>query len=556
MQAARLGYNLPVFMTTEHLPPSEPEVDHLPDLEETADMERIAKAAGIVAVGNITSRILGLVRDTVKSYFFGATGLVSAFDLATKVPMMFFDLLVGGMVSSALVPVFSEYSKPENRKELWRVASFLLSIGVIALTVLVLLGELLAPQIAYIIGGGLNEETLKLTTQLLRITLPAIVFLNLAGVLSALLYALKRFTLPAFNSAIFNLGIVIATFALAPSFGIHAMAIGLLTGAVLQVVLQLPGLRDAKLVPVFDWRHPALRRIARLYWPILLGLVVDIVSRTLSYRLATGTGDQSVAWMGYATTLMQFPLGLTSTAVAVAILPTLSQQAADSLKTEDNQEFLSTLAQGVRMVLVLIIPATFGMFVLAGPIVTLIFEHGAFTPESTLMTTLVLRLYLVGVIAAAVDLLFVNAFYARQQAWTPALVGLIGVFVYLAVALTPLLRREMLLTDLMIANAVQLWFHMLMMWYLLHRAVGSLRGHALTSTTFKALGASIVMAGVAWLAWQGVQQLPLPDNIISEALQVAIPGAVGALTYFFLANLLKISEVNQIVEIVQRKLKR
>ncbi len=555
MQDQRLGYNLPVFMTTKQQTPDGHIVDTVPDRLETAEMQRTARAAGIIAFGNITSRVLGLVRDTVKSSFFGATGLVSAFDLATKVPMMFFDLLVGGMVSSALVPVFSEYSKPENRDELWRVASFLLSIGVIALTLLTLIGEIFAPQIAYIIGGGLNEETLQLTTQLLRITLPAIVFLNVAGILSALLYALKRFTLPAFNSAIFNLGIVIATFAFARSMGIHAMAIGLLSGAILQVILQLPGLRDAKLIPVFDWRHPALRNIARLYWPILLGLIVDIVSRTLSYRLATETGDQSVAWMGYATTLMQFPLGLTSTAVAVAILPTLSQQAADSVTTKNNTAFLSTLAQGIRLVLVLIIPATFGMFLLANPIIKLIFEHGNFTPESTLWTTIVLRYYLIGVIAAAVDLLFVNAFYARQQAWTPALVGLVGVFVYLIVAFGPSFYRGMQLTDLMIANAVQLTFHTIVMWVLLHREVGSLRGHHLTSTTAKAVGASMVMVVVAWLTWQAVLQLPI-TGFLSEALQVMVPGATGALAYFFLANFLKISEVNQIVEIVQRKLKR
>jgi putative peptidoglycan lipid II flippase len=518
-------------------------------------MAGVARAAGIVAVANIVSRVLGMLRDQVKSYYFGASSQVSAFDLATKVTVMFYDLLAGGMVSSALVPVFSEYAQPARRRELWQVASFLLTLTVVVLAIFTILGELFASQIAWLIGGGQSPEALALTTQLLRITLPAMLFLNLAGILSGLLYALKRFTLPAFNSSIFNLSIVLVTIIFAKRWGVYALAVGLLLGALAQVLLQLPALRDSQLRPLLDWKHPALQKIARLYLPIAVGLVVDLVSRTLSYRLATETGPNSVAWMGYATTLMQFPLGLTSTAVAVAILPTLSRQAQEIRSHGNHNEFLATLAQGIRLVLVLIIPATVGLFVLAKPIIVLIFEHGEFTRASTDMTAFVLHLYLLGVIWAAVDLLLVNAFYAQQDAWTPAMVGLVCVAIYLAVALLPALLRPLQLQDLMIANAVQLTCHTIIMAWLLQRRVGGLGGHGLTSLTAKALIASLAMGLLSGWVYRWVGGVAL-GGILGEVVQVAIPGALGAVCYFALLWLLRVPEVGQLVGMVQRKLGR
>lgn len=518
-----------------------------------AEMAGIARAATIIAFGNVASRLLGLVRDTTKSYFFGATGLVSAFNIAAKVPMWFYDLLAGGMVSSALVPVFSEYARPEKRAELWQIVSFLLTVTVLGLSAFTLVGELLAPQIALLLGGGLSPETLALTASLLRITLPAMLFLNLAGVLAGLLYALKRFTLPAFNAAIFNLGIVLATVLFARRLSIQAMALGLLLGAVFQVVLQLPGLRDSRLSVVLDWRHPAVRRIARLYLPIVLGLVVDMVSRAISYRLASATGDQSIAWMDYATTLMQFPLGLTSTAVSVAILPTLARQATDADRRVASADFLATLAQGLKLVLVLIIPATAGLFLLARPTVELIFEHGDFLASDTTMVTLVLRLYLLGLIAAAVDLPLVNAFYARQDAWTPAMVGLAGVFIYLGAALIPSLWRPMRLTDLIVANAIQLTCHAAIMWTLLHRRVGNFRGHRLRTTVWQAGVGSALMVVAAWTGMLLVGIIPWPARFIAEVAAVAVPGALGLLVYLGMLMRLRTPEVQLVRELLRRR---
>jgi len=508
----------------------------------------IARAAAIVALGNVTSRLLGLVRETVKSDLFGATGALSAFQVAAVVPTMLYDLLVGGMVSSALVPVFSEYAPHERRGELGRLVGLLLALITLVLAAFVLVVEVCAPQAAWLLSGGFDPALLEQTAQLLRITAPAVLFLNISGILAGLLYALKRFSLPAFTAAIFNAAIVGAALLLGRgTLGVASLAIGLLAGAILQVVLQLPGLRGLRLHLSLDWRHPGVRRIFRLYVPVVLGLVVSQVVIGLSYNLASRTGEQSIAWMNYATTLFQFPLGLVSTAVSMAILPTLSRQPVDG----DPNPFLLTLAQGLKLVLLLIIPATVGLFILAHPIVVLVFEHGTFTPGDSEMTALVLRYYLLGLTFAAIDLPLVYAFYARKDTLTPALVGLAGVGIYLLAALAPTRSRPLRVTDLALANGIQLTSHALIMLWLLERRVGGLGRTGLWKVAGQALAASALLGVTAY----GVGQLVaprLPATLPGEVAAVALPGGAGLLIYAVTIAALGVPEAHLLVHSLLR----
>jgi putative peptidoglycan lipid II flippase len=469
------------------------------------------------------------------------------------------------------------------------LASTLLLLVAGVLAVFVVAVEIFAPQVVWLISGGLQPDSLELATRLLRLTAPAVIFLNISGILAGALYALKRFSLPAFTAAIFNGGIVVVTLALAGRLGIGAMAAGLLAGAVLQVLVQLPGLRGFSIqhgrFTLGPWAkgcgeeglrpshrtctagavrvsgpsfiiltHPGLRRIGLLYVPIVLGLVVDLVSRGLSYNLASRTGDESISLMRYATTLTQFPLGLVATAVSVAILPTLSQQAGALGRPGGRDEFLGTLAHGLRLVLVLIVPATVGLFALAGPVVRLIFEHGDFLPADTAATVTVLRLYLLGVIWAAIDQPLVFAFFARKDTWSPALVGLAGVVIYLGSALAPTLFRPMQLNDLILANAIQLTAHALIMLYLLKRGMGGLRGRSVGVTAFKAGLASLGLAAGALGGEWAIGVLGGPAGLIGEGLAVVLPGAIGLAIYAALIGLLNVPEAQALVSAVRGRL--
>ncbi len=499
----------------------------------------VAQAAGVVALGNVASRVLGVVREMVKSGLFGAGPHVDALNAAIRVPSTLYDLLVGGMVSSALIPVLSDYALPERRAELWRLLSVLISIASLALGALVLLGEFVAPWIVRLLVEGLSPSYQALATDLLRLALPVVIFLSLASVLSGGLYALKRFTFPAFTAAVFNAGVVAVTLIVGRRWGVRSMAAGLLVGGALQVALQLPGLRGARLRFALDFRHPALRRVGRLYLPILIGLVVDTLAVLLSYNLASRIGAGSISWMEYAATIIQFPLGLVVTAVSIAILPTLSQYA----EAEELAPFQTILAQGLRLVLALIIPATLGLYVLANPIVALSFEHGDFTPADTVATAEALRCALLGLLFAAVDQPLIFAFYARKDTLTPALVGVGTTFLYLSMALVTWRLGVLTLPLLVLVNSLKLTAHALAMLALTRHRLGGLGDHGLRPLVLKATLASLVMAALTRGAMRALAAVASP-GLVGELLVVGGAGGVGVVVYGLLALALRIEELD------------
>jgi putative peptidoglycan lipid II flippase len=510
----------------------------------------IAQAAGIIALGNIASRVLGLVREQLIAYLFGASGLVSAFGIASKVPKMIYELLVGGMLSAALVPVFSQIAEKEGRPALWALFSRVASLVAVILAILVLLLEALAPQVAWLLGGGFSPELQAALAQMLRIITPAVLFFGLAGVVTALLYTLKRFTYPAFGAAVFNLGIIIVAPLLAGRLDAYSLAIGVLVGSLLQLLIQIPDLRGIRFRFRLDFSDPALRRIIILYLPIALGLIISNVQVAIDQRLASSTGESSIAWMDRATTLVQLPHGMVAVAISLAVLPTLSRLSAAG----DRDGFRRTLGSGLRLVLVLIVPATLGLLVLAEPIIALLFEHGRFTAHDTYWTAWALRYYLVGLVFAAVDWPLNYAFYAQQDTLTPALVGILSVGIYLLVALT--LVRPLGMLGLVLADSTKHLGHALTMLLLTWRRFGSLADLRLGETMGKTLLAASLMACLIAITLYATNHLVNVDGLFSRFLAVAIPGGLGTLTYLSLASRLRLREVSQLRHMVQQRFQR
>ncbi len=510
----------------------------------------IAQAAGIIALGNIASRALGLVREQIIAFFFGASGLVSAFGVAAIIPKMIYELLIGGMLSAALVPVFSHLVEQEGRSALWGLFSRVVSLVAVVLAAIVLLLEALAPQVAWLLGGGFPPELQVALAQMIRVIAPAVLFFGLSGVVTGLLYTLRRFTYPAFGAAVFNLGIVITVPVLAGRLDAHSLAVGVLIGSLLQLLIQIPDLRDVRFRFHLDLSHPALRRILALYLPIALGLVVSNVQIGIDRRLASSTGVSSVAWMDRATTLIQLPHGLVAVAISLAVLPTLSRLSAQ----EDWDGFRQTLGQGLRMVLLLIVPATLGLLVLAQPIVALVFQHGQFTADDTLRTAWALRYYLAGLIFAAVDWPLNYAFYARQDTLTPALVGVLSVGVYLAVALTLIRRMGML--GLVLADSAKHCAHALTMLLLTQRRTGGLSDLRLGWTAGKTFLAAGAMAGLMILVVNGIDRLLGDGGLVGLLAVVGVSGGLGIMLYLGLVTLMRVEEVTLLRGLVRKRLPR
>lgn len=557
---------------------------------------RVARATGILVLGNVGSRALGMVREMALTGLFGATASVDAFYTATIIPKTLYDLLIAGHVNSAIIPVLNEMDTREGRAAFWQLVSLLLTLltGLLALIVLALMA--FAPQFVALFGSGYSVPTLDLAASLLRVTAPALLALGIFSVLSGAMYALQSFTLPALAGVVFNGTIVLVTLFLTPPpqvmavvgpqgvtwmvarppNAIEAAAIGWLVGSVAQTLLLLPGLRGSRLRLNFNWRHPALRQILRLYAPVMFVLLIDtLVVRTFSYNLASQTITGALGYMNWATTLMQFPHGLVTAAISIAILPTLSQQSVlialetdmagddaaaalsssrDPAASQSAQAFKDTLGLGLRLSITLILPAAVGLFVLAIPIVALLFQRGAFGPADTVITATALRLYLIGLPFAAVDLLFIYAFYARQDTLTPAIIGVVsfGVYMVAAVLLLPALG----LFSLMVADSLKHITHAIISAVVLRRRIGGFGRQRIGITLLKT-GLAVTAMGVVAV---GLDTLLEPvigiDTFLHRLLIVGLIAVACAVVYFGAAALLRIDELRWLGGLLKRRLIR
>jgi len=517
-------------------------------LRETEAGPGLARSAGIIALGNVSSRVLGLVRETVIAHFFGAQGTVSAFRLASRIPTMTYDLLVGGMLSAALVPVFSGYLAEEHRDELWRAASVVFSLLAAALGSIVVLLEFIAPTVARLQGKGLGADLLLVMTRLVRLMGPAILFFGLSGVTTGLLYSLKRFALPAFAAAAYNLGIVVAVPLLAGRLDIYSLGVGAVLGAMFQLLIQLPALRGGLLRFSLDLSHPALRRILRLYLPVALGVAISNAQVAIDGRLASFAGESVAAWMDYATRIIQFPHGLVAVAISLAALPSLARSSA----VDDMASFRRTFGMGLRMVVVLIVPAVIGLWVLAEPVIALLFQHGDFTALDTAWVSLALRGYLIGLVFASVDWPLNYAFYARQDTVTPNAVGVISVGVYLAVALSWVGPFGML--GLVLADTAKHFSHVLVMLVLTWRRMGRLRGLGVGWALLKATAASALMAAVVLIAARWIERTVYSDGSVAWLALVGGAGGAGLAVYLAAGWVLRMEELRYIFQVARRRL--
>lgn len=504
---------------------------------------QLALAAILIAVGNIASRLIGLVREAVIAGMFARGEGVAAFTAASAIPTMVYDLLINGAISAALVPVLSEYADGDAQ-EFWRVASTIINLALLVTAGVVAVLIWQAPAAVPILAGGFDPQLLGLTVLMSELMLPAVILMALSGLITAILYARRQFLLPAFTTSAYNLGIILGALLLTPLFGVLSLVVGVLLGALLQVLLQLPGLRGAVYRPYLELRHPAVRRILWLYAPVALGIGFSTIQVVLDRRLASGLEASVLPTMRYATTLIQFPLGLVAAAVSFAVLPTLSRQAG----ANDDDAFRRTLAMGINVVLLLILPATLGLAALAGPIVELLYQRNAFGAQDSAATATALLLYLPGLPAAAVDQMLLFAFYARRRTLAPNLVQGAAVALYATTALLLLWGAGLGIEALILGNSVQWVGHVLIM-IILSRGLVNLGGLQIGATLLKCGLAALMMAGMVW----GMAQVLVPFGVL---VQIGVAGLIGALGYFGLCLALRVEALTFVAAAVRRRMGR
>ena len=510
-----------------------------------ATSRRVAVAAALVVSGNLLSRLLGFVREPVVAALFGASGTADAFEVATRLPQLVHELVVGGAVSGVLIPLFSEIAT-DDRRLARAFTSLLVSVG-IALIGVVLILVLLAESVVAIAAPGLPESTRELAVTMTRLTFPAVLFLGLSAVVAARLYARDRYAGPAFAPATFNGTLIVLALALTPVVGPSGVALGYLAGAGTHLLVQLPALvRDRVRFTWTGWRGGEdSSRALRLYVPIAAGLILAQILVLVDTNLASRTGEGSLAIMRYATRLQQFPLGVIGTAITLSILPVLARQAPQRLvDLPTAMEFRTTMVMAVRTAFILMVPITVVLTVLSEPVVRVVYERGAFDSAATELTGLALLIYAIQLPVTVLDQVFIATFYAMRNTLTPVLVGVFGGIAYLVTALS--LVEPFGVFGLIVANTVQNALHGVILGWLIWRRMKGFSDPGLWSA-----GIRVILAGaVAAVLGLVVRELVMSGQQAAAWQVLTITGFAIVGSYFSLLGFLRVPEVGMFARVV------
>ena len=478
----------------------------------------------------MASRVLGLARDQVLAYFFGAGDAMDAFRIAFRIPNLLRDLFAEGAMSAALVPTFTRALAQEGAERVCRLGSNVINLLLIISGLLVVAGMLLARPLVELYAAGFADVPgkLELTVHLTRIMFPFLCMVAVAAVLMALLNALHRFFIPALSPAMFNVATILCAvigvplslrFAVDP---IIAVAIGTLVGGLGQIALQWPAAtrEGFRYQPILDLTDPWLKDIGRLMIPGIAGLAAVQINLFVNSWVATGLGTGAVSWLDYAFRLMYMPIGLFGISIATAALPGISGYAASN----DDDGVRRSVSAGLRMMLMLSVPATVGLVVLATPIVSLIFERGRFTPADTAATAAALACYAPGLAGYSVVKLLSPAFYALGNSRIPVAASAIsvGVNICLSVALARFFGHRGLAAATALAAMVNAG---ILLWMLRARLRG-VEGHRLAIAFVKI---SMASAAMGFAAYHVEHLLRVPFGGSGVAIQaIRVFGAIAA----------------------------
>lgn len=384
----------------------------------------IARATILLLALALLSRVLGLVREMVIAWRFGASAETDAFFVAFSLPYAFYAV-VGGALTAVIVPLLAEYEAKGQHEEAMKTASLVINTVLLAVGLLAVLGMIGAPQIAWVLGGGFDEETLSLAARFTALMMPSIIFMSIAGVLAGILNHRHVFSPPAFGPVAMNIIIIMGAVIGGIWAGIQGLVVGTVLGSIAFMAVQLPALRRVGFRHRWDFRlsDPVVQRIAGMLWPVMLVSGLGFLYTVIDFRLASGLAEGSITALNYATKLIQLPQGLFVMAVTTAIFPSLSKLAA----SERQEEMAALLRKGIRFILLLAVPGTACLMIIGEPLVQSLFQRGAFSQEATTMTSSALFFLTLGLVGFCLNMPLMRGFYAMNDMRTPLLVGLMSI---------------------------------------------------------------------------------------------------------------------------------
>lgn len=525
----------------------------------TNSNQNIARAAGTVMIAILFGQIAGLVRGVLVAQTFDASQLDSFF-AANRVSETLFVLIAGGALGSAFIPTFAGLLVKNQKDEAWKLASSIANILILILTSLAILIAIFAPQIVrFALAPGLatDPQLFSLTVTLLRIQLISTVLFGLGGLIVGILNAHQIFLVPALTPALYQLGIIFGTIFLAPSMGIYGLAWGVVIGAVLYLGVQIPSLikviskQQLRITnyELLNLSDSNFKQVILLMGPRLLGVAIVQLNFWVNTRLASEMQSGSVAGLYYSFTLMLMAQAVIAQSVAIAAMPTFSAQHA--LGQQDAMR--SSLASSLRGIILLALPASVGLILLREPIISLLYQRGEFDATSVQLVAWALLWYAAGLVGHSIMEVLTRAFYAQQDTKTPVTIGVIamGLNVVFSIWFSKWFEANGLLPlgGLAFANSLATALEAIALFVVMRKRLNGIEGnHILRGAIPALIGASIMGLSIFALLTYA--------KTLNLLLLVTIGITLGAVIYFGILFILRVPELNMIINGITRRLKR
>ena len=503
----------------------------------------LARAATTVSLAFVASRALGLLREVVIGGQFGTSPELDAYLAAFRIPDLLFQLIAGGALGSAFIPTFAAYLARDDKAGAQRLATGVINLILVALAALALVMAVAAPWlVAVIVAPGFTPAQQMLTANLMRLMLISTVVFGISGIVMGILNAQQHFLVPALAPIVYNLAIIGGALILGPRFGVAGLAAGVVVGAFGHLLIQLPWLLRTgfRWQPALDVRDAGVREVARLMGPRVIGLAITQLSFLVNTILASGLATGSLAALNYAWLLMLLPQGIVAQALATAVFPTFSAQAARG----ETAEMRATFSTALRSLLFLMVPAAVGLLIAREPIIQLLLQRGRFDANSTSLTAFALQFYALGLLGHSILEIITRAFYALHDTRTPVIVGVTAMA--LNITLSLVLIGPLSFGGLALANTIATTLEALTLLWLLRGKMGGVDGRALAPAVLK-MGAASALMGVCLYAFLAYTR--------GQSIWLVAAGAllVGGGTYLVAALALRAGELMSVTRMVLRR---
>ncbi len=511
----------------------------------------ISKAAAIVAVFTLLSRLVGLFRDRLFASTFGAGDTLDSYYVAFRIPDLVYNFLILGTLSVSFIPVFTEYFI-KDKEEANKMANTVLTFLFITMSVICIILYFFVPQFTHITAPGFTGQKFANTVLLTKIFLLSPVIFTVASVFSSILNALKRFLIASVAPILYNVGIIVGIKYFYPHYGIRGLAYGVILGALVYLVIQMLGAFSAgfKLRPNFDFDHAGVRKVAKLFLPRILGIdnaqISLLVASIIGSTLLSGT----IAVFNLANNLQAVAVGMFGISFAIAAFPDLSETYAK----DDHQQFSRILARTVTHVLFFVIPISILILVLRAQIVRLTFGAGKFNWQATILTANTLGIFAFSIFAQSVAPLFSRAFYSRRNTVTPMFIGLLTIVINAAASY--LFGRSYGVLGLALGFSLSNVINVGLLYFVLRPQLQHFEEGYVIKSTLKILLASVIAGGAAHIVLGLMGTVVHLDSWVHVFEQGIVAAAAGLAVFAGCAHVLGLSQIKTTFAVVKSRFLR